>query len=171
MKILKKLMFLIIIIQLSYSCTVFKKKDDDTSDVSKITKKERVNPNVNERMEENRNKTGGIFSSSKPKDPLQNISVLWRASLEAIDFIPIQTASYNGGLIVTEWYGDQKNMIKLTINIISNEISPMSIKVKSQKKECDKQNNCKILEGDKNFESKIKDGIFQKVREISVANQ
>ena len=34
---------------------------------------------------------------------------LWRASLDIIDFMPLSTANYNGGIIVTDWYSDDVN--------------------------------------------------------------
>ena len=29
---------------------------------------------------------------------------LWRATLDTIDFMPLTTANYSGGIIVTDWY-------------------------------------------------------------------
>ena len=37
------------------------------------------------------------FSTSNP---------LWRASLETIDFMPLTTVDYSGGIIITDWYSD-----------------------------------------------------------------
>ena len=39
------------------------------------------------------------FSTSNP---------LWRASLEIIDFMPLSTVDYSGGIIITDWYTDAK---------------------------------------------------------------
>ena len=39
------------------------------------------------------------FSSSNP---------LWRASLEIIDFLPLTTVDYSGGIIITDWYNDDQ---------------------------------------------------------------
>ena len=55
-------------------------------------------------------KVGGTnyeFSSSNP---------MWRASLETLDFLPLTTVDYSGGVIITYWYsesGDNES-IKLT---------------------------------------------------------
>jgi hypothetical protein len=49
---------------------------------------------------------------------------LWRASLDIIDFMPISTANYSGGIIVTDWYSDNQNSnesIKITIRFLTNE--------------------------------------------------
>ena len=40
-------------------------------------------------------KTTYEFSSSNP---------MWRASLETLDFIPLTTVDYSGGMIITDWY-------------------------------------------------------------------
>ena len=37
------------------------------------------------------------FSSSNP---------MWRASLEILDFLPLTTVDYSGGVIVSDWYSD-----------------------------------------------------------------
>ena len=29
---------------------------------------------------------------------------LWRASLEVLDFMPLTSANYSGGIIITDWY-------------------------------------------------------------------
>ena len=45
-------------------------------------------------------KVGGTnyeFSSSNP---------MWRASLETLDFLPLTTVDYSGGVIITDWYSD-----------------------------------------------------------------
>jgi hypothetical protein len=34
---------------------------------------------------------------------------LWRASLDVIDFMPLTSANYSGGIIITDWYSDNQN--------------------------------------------------------------
>ena len=31
---------------------------------------------------------------------------MWRASLEILDFLPLTTVDYSGGMIITDWYTD-----------------------------------------------------------------
>ena len=40
------------------------------------------------------------FASSNP---------LWRASLETIDFLPLMSANYSGGIIISDWYSGNSN--------------------------------------------------------------
>ena len=64
------------------------------------------------------------FASSNP---------LWRASLDIIDFMPLATANYSGGIIVTDWYSDDVNSnesIKLSIRFLTNEIRSDAIDLK-----------------------------------------
>ena len=32
---------------------------------------------------------------------------LWRASLDVLDFMPLTSANYSGGIIITDWYSEQ----------------------------------------------------------------
>ena len=71
------------------------------------------------------------FSTSNP---------LWRASLETIDFMPLATVDYSGGIIISDWYSDNNNSnkdsIKITIRFLSNEIRSDSLKIIVHKKNC-----------------------------------
>ena len=40
-------------------------------------------------------KTTYEFSTANP---------MWRASLETLDFLPLTTVDYSGGIIITDWY-------------------------------------------------------------------
>src|SRR6056300_981812 len=31
---------------------------------------------------------------------------LWRATLDVLDFMPLASANYSGGILVTDWYAD-----------------------------------------------------------------
>ena len=50
---------------------------------------------------------------------------LWRASLDTIDFIPLASVNYSGGLIITDWYSSDENsneVLKISIRFLTNEI-------------------------------------------------
>ena len=81
-------------------------------------------------------KTSYEFSTSNP---------LWRASLEILDFLPLNTVDYSGGLIITDWYSDnqkENEYIKITVRFLNNEIRTDSIKIIVHQKICNKENNC-----------------------------
>lgn len=92
------------------------------------------------------------FSTSNP---------LWRASLEILDFIPLSSVNYSGGILITDWYSDgqQDESIKITVRFLSNEISANSIKVIIHKKNCNEINQCSIVE----LKSSIKDELTKKI--------
>ena len=50
---------------------------------------------------------------------------MWRASLEVLDFLPLTTVDYSGGMIITDWYAEnsQNDSIKISVRFLSNEIA------------------------------------------------
>ena len=85
-------------------------------------------------------KTNYEFSTSNP---------MWRASLEILDFIPMTTVDYAGGMIISDWYADNANSnlesIKISVRFLSNEIRSDSLKVVVHKKICKSNNSCNIV--------------------------
>jgi len=72
---------------------------------------------------------------------------LWRASLDVLDFMPLTSANYSGGVIITDWYTEQGNpneSIKITVRFLSNEIRSDAIDVDVFYRKCVTTNNCKI---------------------------
>ena len=62
---------------------------------------------------------------------------MWRASLEILDFLPLTTVDYSGGIIITDWYSEYQNnneSIKITVRFLSNEIRSDSLKIIVHKK-------------------------------------
>ena len=83
-------------------------------------------------------KTTYEFSTSNP---------LWRATFDVIDFMPLVTVDYSGGMIVTDWYTDSNttnDSLKFTIRFLSNEIRADSLKIIIHRKTCKVQSNCII---------------------------
>ena len=54
---------------------------------------------------------------------------LWRASLDVIDFMPLSSVNYSGGIIVTDWYSSKESMkgesIKISIRFLSDFIGSL----------------------------------------------
>ena len=87
---------------------------------------------------QNRGSTNYEFSSSNP---------MWRASLETLDFLPLTTVDYSGGMIITDWYSENNNnkeSIKITVRFLSNEIRSDSLKIIVHKKTCTQDLNCSV---------------------------
>ena len=90
---------------------------------------------------------------------------LWRATLDTIDFMPLTTANYSGGIIVTDWYSDNQNLnenIKITIRFLTNEIRSDALDLKIFYKNCDSSNKCKIIEKEGNLSKELKKEILKK---------
>jgi len=95
-------------------------------------------------------------------------NVMWRASLEVLNFMPLQSVSYSGGLIITDWYEKQKESIKIEISFQSSDIAVNSIVVKSFKRSCKNSNDCVTTPNSNDFNESIKNKILSKARELSV---
>ncbi len=88
---------------------------------------------------------------------------LWRASLDTLDFMPLLSANYSGGVIITDWYSDNQNdSIKITLRFLSNEIRSDAISVKIFYKKCDPDMKCIITDNKENLEKEIKKEILKK---------
>ena len=55
---------------------------------------------------------------------------MWRASLEILDFLPLTTVDYSGGIIVTDWYSENNanDAVKISVRFLGNEIRTENIK-------------------------------------------
>ena len=90
---------------------------------------------------------------------------LWRASLDTIDFMPLTTANYSGGIIVTDWYSDGQNpneTIKVTIRFLTNEIRSDALDLKIFYKSCNKSNQCVTVQKKGNLVNEFKKQILKK---------
>lgn len=102
-------------------------------------------------------KTTYEFSTSNP---------MWRASLETLDFLPLTTVDYSGGIIITDWYTDESSStdaIKISIRFLANDIRSESLKVTVHKKTCLNNQNCKVsLLTDSKIKEKLHSTIIRK---------
>ena len=90
---------------------------------------------------------------------------LWRASLDVLDFMPLTSANYSGGIIITDWYSEQGNAeesIKITIRFLTNEVRSDAIDVDIFYKKCIATNNCKINKQDGQLKKEITKQILAK---------
>ena len=102
---------------------------------------------------------GGVFEFASSNE-------LWRASLDVIDFMPLSSVNYSGGIIITDWYSNeqkQNESIKITIRFLTNEIRSDALNIKVFTRKCD-QNlmNCKFLESNNVLVTELKKEILKK---------
>jgi len=59
-------------------------------------------------------------------------SYLWRASLDALSFMPLVQTDSNGGVIVTDWYANPRNpneRMKVTVAILDQDLRADALRV------------------------------------------
>ena len=141
-----------------------------------IAQKDKFESNAYDRARAYADKNPVTIFGKDSKDKNTNFefstsNVLWRASLKTLDFIPLATVDYSGGIIITDWYSEgksNKEQIKIQIRFFSTELRSESIQVVSYKKVCESNNECNNLAGNENFNKEIKDLIINSARQIRI---
>ena len=146
MKQIKSSLVLISIFFLLFGCKSGKLPGSDARKIP-YDPKERVKRNLEQGKGFRLNNTiqgnrGGTFEFASSNE-------LWRASLDVIDFMPLASANYSGGVIITDWYSDNNNpneSLKITIRFLTNEIRSDALNIKIFYKNCENLNKCIISE-------------------------
>ena len=89
---------------------------------------------------------------------------LWRASLDIIEFMPLTSANYSGGIIITDWYSNNNNpdeTIKITIRFLSNQIRSDAIDINVFYKKCN-NTKCVVEKNNKSIEAELRKEILKK---------
>ena len=154
-----KLMVLTLSLCVIASCGIYKKTDARKVPTSGM---ERAKKNIEEGrrfklFDSNRNKGGGVFEFASSNE-------LWRASLDTIDFMPLASVNYSGGIIITDWYSTDQNSnesIKISIRFLTNEIRSDAIDIKVFNKKCLLGSNCVISEKQGNIKNELKTKILK----------
>ena len=90
---------------------------------------------------------------------------LWRASLDTIDFIPLASVNYSGGIIITDWYSADSSTnenIKISIRFLTNEIRSDALDIKVFSKQCNLKNQCIVSEKSMDLVAELKREILKK---------
>ena len=143
------------------ACGPLKYKPVDARKVSPNAD-ERVKKNIEEgrgfRLMDGVKKRGGTFDFASS-------NFLWRAALDTIDFMPLSSANYSGGIIVTDWYSENSNQnesIKISIRFLSNEVRSDALNIKVFFKKCDESLKCVVNENKGNLANELMAGILRK---------
>jgi hypothetical protein len=152
-------LLLIAIFFISSGCGIYKPVDA-----------RKVSPNAKERSKKNleegrglrlfesdRSGMGGTFQFASSNE-------LWRASLDVIDFMPLSSVNYSGGIIITDWYSTDQSSnesIKISIRFLSNEIRSDALDITVFNKKCLTQTNCVISEKSGNITIELKQKILK----------
>ena len=157
----KNAIFFIVFITIS-ACGIYKPVD---------TRK--VSVNANERTKKNLEEGKGfkVFDSDRKMMgggafQFANSNGLWRASLDVIDFMPLSSVNYSGGIIITDWYSENKNpneSIKISIRFLTNEVRSDALDIKIFNRTCDNNSyNCKFTDSSKVLVAELKKEILKK---------
>ena len=154
-KLFSKFAFFTSLLLLTNQCGIW-----DPADARKVpvNAKDRVAKNIEEGRAIKFSKLGkgggtGNFEFASSNE-------MWRATIEILDFVPLSSADYGGGIVITDWYndvGNEKEAIKIMVQFLSNEIRADGIKVVVYDKYCETINNCRtnINQGDVSEEIKL----------------
>ena len=124
-------------------CEALKPKKVSAKDFPPDPRK-RVEKNINEGrgfrvMGGSQKGTNYEFASANP---------LWRATLDTLDFMPLASANYSGGIVITDWYSEnnsQNESVKISVRFLTNEIRSDALDINVYLKKCvDNSSNCSI---------------------------
>ena len=133
----------------------------------------KVSPDPRERVKKNLEEGKGFRLDNAVKNRVgrggnfefASSNELWRASLDIIEFMPLTSANYSGGIIITDWYSNNTNpneTIKITIRFLSNEIRSDAIDINVFYKKCDAEYKCVVQKSNKNIEAELRREILKK---------
>jgi hypothetical protein len=97
-------------------------------------------------------KNRGVFEFASSNE-------LWRASLDILDFMPLASVNYSGGIIITDWYSNDKTSkesIKISIRFLSNEVRSDALDIKVFNRICVDLSNCVVSEKTGNIAPELK---------------
>ena len=100
-----------------------------------------------------RGSTNYEFSTSNP---------MWRATLDILDFLPLSTVDYSGGIIISDWYTDSTNKnqaLKITVRFMSNVVQSNSLKITVHRKKCSVNQSCNV----EIFKSRIQEELIASI--------
>ena len=151
---------IILIFFLFSGCGIYRPVDARKVSPSGI---ERAKKNIEEGkgfkiFDSNRTMRGGAFQFT-------NSNGLWRASLDVIDFMPLSSVNYSGGIIITDWYSEIENpneSIKISIRFLTNEVRSDALDIKIFNRKCDNSFNCKFTDSSEVLVTELKKEILKK---------
>ena len=128
-------------------------------------------PNPKERVTKNLEEGKGFRLSNATKNlggtnyEFASSNELWRASLDTIDFMPLTSANYSGGIIITDWYSDNSSTnesIKIIIRFLTNEIRSDALDIKIFYKNCKTATNCLVTQRETSLVNELRKEILKK---------
>ena len=152
--------FSIIVLLTQTGCEALKPKKVSAKDFPPDPRK-RVEKNINEGrgfrvMGGSQKGTNYEFASANP---------LWRATLDTLDFMPLASANYSGGIVITDWYSENNSpneSVKISVRFLTNEIRADGLEVSIFEKKCKTSNVCQTSKIESTLNNEIKLEILKK---------
>ena len=170
-KLIKYSFLFVFIAIFTIGCSYLKgeKKEENS-----VIKKKRQPVNMKERILARED--GGIFNSAKKSIggttyEFATSNVLWRASLQSLEDVPIVSANYSGGILISDWINSSEagSFYKIQVNFKSNELAVTSLDIKTFLKKCSSNNTkCKLSKGSSKTNSEIKSKILNIARSLKI---
>ena len=154
----KAIFILIFSIFLLNSCGIYKRSDVKDNPINDADKRAK---NINE----GRGFSLGGLGKKSGTFEFASSNSMWRATIETLDFVPLSSADYGGGIIISDWYSNEENSLesyKITVVFLSNEIRADGLDVKIHKKKCSNNFSCKVVEQTSSLNTEIKLAILKK---------
>ena len=153
--------FSVIILLTQSACNALKPKKVSAKDFPPDPR-QRVKKNIEEgkgfRLFDG--KGGGTtynFASSNP---------LWQATLDTLDFMPLVSANYSGGIVITDWYSENNTpneSVKISVRFLTNEIRSDALDINVFLKKCSQNlTNCSISKNNNDLIADLNLNILKK---------
>ena len=151
----------ILILLTQTGCEALKPKKVSAKDFPPDPRK-RVEKNINEGkgfrlMGSSQKGTNYEFASANP---------LWRATLDTLDFMPLASANYSGGIVITDWYSENNSpneSVKISVRFLTNEIRSDALDINVYLKKCsDNSSNCSISKNNNDLVADLNLSILKK---------
>ena len=109
-------------------------------------------PDPRKRVEKNLNEGRGFRlmggSNTGTNYEFASANPLWRATLDTLDFMPLASANYSGGIVITDWYSENNSpneSVKISVRFLTNEIRSDALDINVYLKKCSEgSSNCSI---------------------------
>ena len=151
----------VLILLTQTACNALKPKKVSAKDFPPDPRK-RVEKNINEGrgfrvMGGSQKGTNYEFASANP---------LWRATLDTLDFMPLASANYSGGIVITDWYSENNSpneSVKISVRFLTNEIRSDALDINVYLKKCsENSNNCSISKNNNDLVADLNLSILKK---------
>ena len=155
------ILFSVIILLTQSACNVLKPRKVSAKDFPPDPR-QRVKKNIEEGkgfrlFDGKRGGTTYDFASSNP---------LWQATLDTLDFMPLVSANYSGGIVITDWYSENNTpneSVKISVRFLTNEIRSDALDINVFLKKCSQNlTNCSISKNNNDLIADLNLNILKK---------